>query len=152
MSMDLNRVTILGNVGKDPEVKQFQDGGKICNFSVATSRRWVDKHSGEKREKTQWHPVVVSGKLVDFVTKHIAKGTRVFVAGELETRKWQDQNGNDRYITEIKVLPFGGEILIQDRWKGSNNNGGSSNASSSEGNQSNAQGSLGDDIDDDIPF
>lgn len=112
MAASLNRAQIIGNVGKDPEIRSLQSGDKIANLSVATSESWTDKASGEKKEKTQWHNVVIFNKhLVDIVEKYVQKGSRIFVEGQIETRKWTDNNGADKYTTEI-VLRFEGKILL----------------------------------------
>ena len=97
----INKVIILGNVGADPEARTTPSGLQLARFSVATSIKWTDKASGEKREKTEWHRVVVFGRLAELVTEYVAKGDKIYVEGELSTRKWQDDSGNDRYMTEI---------------------------------------------------
>ena len=115
MAGSVNKVTLLGNLGAAPEVRSFQDGGKIATFKVATSENWKDKRSGERREKTEWHYVCVRAeKLVELVEKYLSKGSKVYIEGKLETRKWQDQNGNDRYTTEVVLAPFGSELKLLD--------------------------------------
>jgi single-strand DNA-binding protein len=115
MSGSVNRVVLVGRVGKDPEVKSFPNGGKIVSFSVATSERWNDKQSGEKKERTEWTNVVVQGDgLCRVAENHIRKGSRVYVSGKLQTRKWQDQSGQDRYATEVVLDQFRGEIVLLD--------------------------------------
>lgn len=106
----LNKVMLIGNLGKDPEIRAMQSGDKIASLVVATSEQWRDKSSGEKKEKTEWHRVVVFGRSADFCERFLVKGTRVYVEGKLQTRKWQDRDGNDRYSTEVVVQNFGGEI------------------------------------------
>lgn len=96
----LNKVQVIGRLGKEPETKQLQNGS-VCNFSVATSEKWLDKASGERKEKTEWHNITVYGKLAEICSQYLTKGSLVFVEGKLQTRKWQDQNGADRYTTEI---------------------------------------------------
>lgn len=115
MSGSVNKVTILGRVGRDPEVKSFANGGKIATFSVATSERWTDKQSGEKKERTEWHNVVVQGEgLVRVVDNYLRKGSKVYLEGKLQTRKWQDKDGQDRYQTEVVVNGMGGGITLLD--------------------------------------
>ena len=100
----VNKVILLGRLGADPEIRTTQSGTRVAHMRIATSERWTDKNTGEKREKTEWHSVVVFGDgLVNSIEKHLAKGNRVFVEGKLQTRKWQDQNGNDRFSTEVLV-------------------------------------------------
>jgi len=100
----VNKVMLLGRLGADPEIRTTQSGTRVAHMRVATSERWTDKNTGEKRERTEWHSVVVFGDgLVNAIEKHLAKGNRVFVEGKLQTRKWQDQNGNDRFTTEVLV-------------------------------------------------
>ena len=111
----LNRVTLIGNLGKAPEVRTFQNGGRVANFSIATSERWKDKNTGEKREQTEWHDIVVkNAHLVGIVEKYLEKGSRVYVEGQLKTRKWTDKEGKDHYKTEVVVSPFHGEITLLD--------------------------------------
>lgn len=105
---DLNQVTILGNVGRDPDIRTFQSGDKIANLSVATNERWKDKQTGERKERSEWHNVVVRGNgLVGVVEAYVTKGSRLLVTGKLSTRKWQDQSGSDRYTTEILAREIG---------------------------------------------
>ncbi len=109
----VNKVILVGNLGKDPEVRTFQNGGKVCNFSIATSERWTDKQSGEKRERTEWHTVAIFNEnLVTVAEKYLRKGSKVYVEGQLETRKWQDRDGNDRYSTEVVLRPFRSELVL----------------------------------------
>jgi single-strand DNA-binding protein len=98
----VNKVIIVGNLGRDPETRAFPSGDQICNIRVATTDRWRDKQSGEMREHTEWHSVVFGGKLAEIASQYLRKGSQVYVEGSLRTRKWQDQNGNDRYSTEIR--------------------------------------------------
>lgn len=114
--MSLNKVQLIGNLGKDPEIRSFQNGGKVCNFTVATSQRWKEKGTGEPRERTEWHTVAVFAEhAVRFCEQYLRKGSKVYVEGALETRKWQDQSGQDRYSTEVVVRPFGGEVQGLDK-------------------------------------
>jgi len=109
----VNKVIILGNLGKDPEVRTFQNGGKVCNLTVATSEKWKDKQSGERRERTEWHNVAIFAEpLVRLAEQYLRKGSKVYLEGQLETRKWQDQSGQDRYSTEVVLRPFKGEIVL----------------------------------------
>lgn len=104
MGGSVNKAIIIGNLGADPEVKSFQNGGKICNLRIATSENWKDKNTGEKMERTEWHSVVLqSDGLVGVAERFLKKGAKVYIEGQLRTRKWQDQAGNDRYSTEINV-------------------------------------------------
>jgi single-strand DNA-binding protein len=103
MSRGVNKVILIGNLGKDPEVRYFPNGDAICNVSVATSDAWTDRQSGEKKERTEWHNVVFTRKLAEIVGEYLKKGSKVYVEGSLRTRKWQDKDGNDRYTTEIVV-------------------------------------------------
>ena len=115
MAYSINKVTILGNLGADPETRTFQNGGKVCSFRVATSERWKDRQTGEQRERSEWHNVeILNAPLVDLCERMLRKGSKVYVEGQLETRKWQDQNGNDRYTTAIVLRPYNGEIVFLD--------------------------------------
>lgn len=114
----INRVTLLGRLGKDPEIRSFGSGGRVCNLNVATSEKWKDK-SGEVKERTQWHTVAVFVEgLVGVAEKYLRKGDRVYVEGTLETRKWQDKSGADRYSTEVVIRPYGGQIVLIGGGKG----------------------------------
>lgn len=111
----INKVILIGNVGKDPEIRSTQSGNKIANLSLATSERWKDKQTGERREKTEWHRVVVfSEGLVRVIENYVKKGSKLYVEGQLQTRKWQDQSGDDRYSTEVVLQSFGGTITLLD--------------------------------------
>lgn len=113
MAGSLNKVLIIGNLGRDPEVRSFNNGGKVCNLRVATSESWRDKQSGERKERTEWHTVAIFNEaLVGIAERYLQKGTKVYVEGQLETRKWQDQSGADRYSTEIVLRPFNGNFTI----------------------------------------
>jgi single-strand DNA-binding protein len=111
MAGSVNKVILVGNLGKDPEIKSFQNGGRIANFSIATSESWKDRQSGEKREKTEWHNISVNAEgLVGIVERYLKKGSKVYLEGKLQTRKWQDRDGNDRYTTEV-VLSGPGAVM-----------------------------------------
>ena len=109
MAGSVNKVILVGNLGKDPESKSFQNGGKIVKLTLATSESWKDRQSGEKKEKTEWHNVVINDeRLAETAEKYLRKGAKVYLEGQIQTRKWQDQNGADRYTTEVVVPRFGG--------------------------------------------
>src|SRR6185436_15461029 len=109
----LNRVQLIGNVGRDPEIRSTSSGTRIANFTVATSEQWRDRNSGERQERTEWHRVTVwADGLVKVVDDYVHKGDRIFVEGKIETRKWTDQQGQDRYSTEVVVRQFGGSIIL----------------------------------------
>lgn len=111
----VNKVIIIGNLGKDPEVRTFQNGGSVCSFSVATSEKWKDKNTGERKERTEWHNVsILSEPIAKVAQQYLRKGSKVYLEGQLETRKWQDQSGNDRYSTEVVLRPFRGELTMLD--------------------------------------
>ena len=113
--MALNRCEFIGNLGQDPEIRTFQNGGKIANLRIATSENWKDKNSGERRERTEWHTVVIhSEPLVRVAEQYLKKGMKIYVEGQLETRKWQDQSGADRYSTEVALRPFRSELQMLD--------------------------------------
>ena len=114
----INKVILVGNIGAKPEVKYSSNGSAIANLSVATSETWNDKNSGEKQEKTEWHRVSLYGKLAEIAGQYLDKGSKVYVEGKLQTRKWQDQSGQDRYTTEIVVSGYGGTLQMLDRREG----------------------------------
>ena len=119
MAGSVNKVIIVGNLGQDPEVRNFPSGGKVCNFSVATSENWKDRNTGERRERTEWHRVsITSEPLVRIAEQYLKKGAKVYLEGQLETRKWQDQSGNDRYSTEICLRPYSGKLIGLTRSEG----------------------------------
>ena len=112
----VNKVILIGNLGADPEVRSFQNGGQVCNLRLATSESWKDKNTGERRERTEWHSVAVMAEpLVRFAERHLRKGSKVYIEGQLQTRKWQDQSGNDRYSTEVVLRPYAGVLQGLDR-------------------------------------
>jgi single-strand DNA-binding protein len=111
----LNEVKLIGSLGADPEVRSFQNGGKVCNLRVATSESWKDKNSGERKERTEWHSVAIhSDGLVSVAERFLRKGSKVFLTGQLRTRKWQDQSGNDRYSTEVVLQGFDAKLILLD--------------------------------------
>jgi single-strand DNA-binding protein len=113
MAGSINKVIIIGNLGKNPEVRSFQNGGKVCNFSVATSESWKDKATGERKERTEWHAISITNEhLVEIAEKYLSKGSKVYLEGQLQTRKWTDKEGADRYTTEVVLRPFKGELTI----------------------------------------
>lgn len=118
MSGSLNRVMLIGNCGKDPEIRTMQNGGKVANVSIATSESWKDKSTGEKKEKTEWHRVVIFGPLADIVERYVTKGSKLYLSGSLQTRKWTDKDGAEKYGTEIVLQGFGSELLLLDGKKG----------------------------------
>lgn len=174
MAGSVNKVIIVGNLGADPEVKSFQNGGRIANLRIATSENWNDRATGEKKERTEWHSVVLqSDGLVGVAERYLKKGAKVYIEGQLRTRKWQDQSGNDRYTTEISVGGFDGKLVMLDGAGGGGQRGGGSNDGwgSSGGGDRPASGGSGsgdhwrggssgfgggdfaaDDLDDDVPF
>ncbi|UXO93962.1 single-stranded DNA-binding protein [Pseudanabaena phage Pan3] len=142
----VNKVIILGNLGADPEVKSFQNGGKIANLRIATSEQWKDKQTGERKERTEWHSVVIqSDGLVGVVERYLRKGSKVYIEGKLQTRKWQDRDGNDRYSTEVNVGGVGGVLTMLDGASGERPAG---NARGGGGGFDSDTGEL----DDDVPF
>jgi len=144
MAGSVNRVIILGNLGQDPEVKSFQNGGRIANLRIATSEQWKDRASGERKERTEWHSVTIQGDgLVGVVERFLRKGSKVYIEGKLQTRKWQDQSGADRYSTEV-VVGMGGALTMLDGPNGGNSTGNSNQGGSSGG-------GFADDLDDEIP-
>lgn len=169
MAGSLNKVMIIGNLGRDPEIRSFQNGGKVCNLRIATSERWRDKNTGENREKTEWHSVAIfSEGLVRVCEQYLRKGSKVFVEGQLQTRKWQDQSGNDRYSTEVVLQGFNGTLTMLDGRDGGGGSGGYgggdsgggynqggggySDSSQGGGYDSGPQGGGNSDLDDEIPF
>src|SRR6267142_7060032 len=119
LSIDLNLVTVIGRLGADPEIRRTQDGRPIANLRVASSETWRDKNTGEKKEKTEWFRVVIFGKLAEVGEKYLKKGSRVFIEGKLQTRKWQDREGTDRYSTEVVMQGFDAKLIMFDT-KGGN--------------------------------
>ena len=115
MAGSVNKVILIGNLGRDPEVRTFQNGGKVCNLRIATSETWKDKNTGERREKTEWHSVAVFQEgLVRIAEQYLRKGSKVYIEGQLQTRKWQDQSGQDKYSTEVVLQGYGGTLTMLD--------------------------------------
>src|SRR3954471_22040897 len=114
MAGSVNKVILIGNLGRDPEVRTMQNGGKVANLSLATSENWKDKSTGERKEKTEWHRVVIFGQLADIAEKYLKKGSKVYVCGQLQTRKWQDQSGQEKYSTEVVLQGFNSELTMLD--------------------------------------
>jgi single-strand DNA-binding protein len=128
MAGSVNKVIIVGNLGRDPEVRSFQNGGKVVNLRIATSETWRDKNSGERKEKTEWHSVAIFNEnLAKIAEQYLRKGSTVYIEGQLETRKWQDQSGQDRYTTEIVVKQFRGELTLLGGRDGGGGGGSSGN-------------------------
>lgn len=115
MAGSVNKVIIIGNLGRDPEVRSFASGAKVCNLRVACSETWKDKATGERKERTEWVSVAITNEaLVRVAEQYLRKGSKVYLEGKLETRKWQDQSGQDRYTTEVAIRPYGGELVLLD--------------------------------------
>jgi single-strand DNA-binding protein len=175
MAGSVNKVILIGNLGRDPEVRSFQNGGKVVNLRIATSESWRDRNSGERKERTEWHSVAIfSEPLAKIAEQYLKKGSKVYIEGALETRKWQDQSGQDRYTTEIVLRPYRGELTLLDGRDGGSGAGGSgyddrggydeggqgggySGGSSSGGGRGGFGGGAGgggsrSDMDDEIPF
>ena len=157
MSGSVNKVILLGNLGKDPEIRSMNSGNKVASFSLATSKRWKDKATQEQKDKTSWHNIVVFGDgLVGIVEKYVRKGSKIYVEGELQTRKWQDQEGKDRYTTEVVLQGYNSNLTMLD----SRNTGQTSPEDASSNSSLDSQSEdLHDskvpdsqDLDDDIPF
>jgi single-strand DNA-binding protein len=125
MSGSVNKVILVGNLGADPEIKSFQNGGRIANLRIATSENWTDRASGEKRERTEWHNVVINGDgLVGVVERYLRKGKKIYIEGSLRTRKWQDANGQDKYTTEVVLSGPGAVMTMLDGAGGEGGGGG----------------------------
>ena len=153
----VNKTILLGNLGRDPEIRSMQSGAKMASFSIATSKRWKDRNTQEQKEKTSWHNIVVFGDgLVDIVERFVKKGSKIYVEGELQTRKWQDKDGNDRYTTEVILQGYNCNLTLLD----SRNNSQIDSNTSDQSEQSQAiddntignQSNDSDDLDEDIPF
>jgi len=150
----VNKVIILGNLGRDPEIRSMQSGSKMASFSIATSKRWKDKSTQEQKEKTTWHNIVVFGDgLVDIVEKYVKKGSKLYVEGELQTRKWQDKDQNDRYTTEVVLQGYNCNLTLLDSRNNSNNvDQQSSSNDQIVDNSSSVESVDSQDSEDDIPF
>ncbi len=146
MAGSVNKVILIGNLGADPEVKSFQNGGRIANLRIATSENWKDKATGEKKERTEWHSVVLqSDGLVGVAERYLRKGSKIYIEGQLRTRKWQDASGNDRYSTEVSVGGLGGVLTMLDGAPGGGQGGGGGGGQSSGGGAGGGQGAGGND-------
>lgn len=172
MAGSVNKVILIGNLGADPEVKSFQNGGKVCNLRIATSESWKDRNTGEKQERTEWHSVAIfSEGLAGVAERFLRKGSKVYLEGQLRTRKWQDQSGNDRYSTEVVLQGPGAVLTMLDGAPGGGQGGGGGQRGGGEwgggsgggygGGQKSGGAAAGggaggggfaDDLDDDIPF
>ena len=163
MAGSVNKVILIGNLGADPEVRTFSNGGKVCNLSLATSETWKDKNTGERKERTEWHRVAIFQEgLVRIAEQYLKKGSKVYIEGQLQTRKWQDQSGADRYSTEVVLQGFGGTLTMLDgregggggSYGGGQGGGYDSGPQDSDSSQGSSQGGSGSsrDIDDEIPF
>jgi single-strand DNA-binding protein len=176
MAGSVNKVILVGNLGKDPEIRSFQNGGKVANFSIATSESWKDKNTGEKREKTDWHNVAIFNEgLVRVAEQYLRKGSKVYIEGQLQTRKWTDQSGTDKYTTEVVLQNYNGTLVMLDgrgdgggsgggsggmRNTGGSGNWGNDGGGSSGGNYGGGSsqgggsggGAFDSDLDDDVPF
>ena len=148
MSGSLNKVMLIGRLGQDPEVRNTQDGRSLCTFSIATSESWNDKNTGEKREKTEWHRIVVFNEgLVNIIQQYVKKGSNVFIEGQLQTRKWEDKDGIEKYTTEVVLQGFNSTFKMLD-----NRNSGSDDNNFSQDNAISDSSNFDSEIDDDIPF
>ena len=160
MAGSVNKVILIGNLGRDPEVRSFQNGGKVCNLTIATSENWRDKQSGERKERTEWHRVAIfSEGLVRIAEQYLKKGSKIYIEGQLETRKWQDQSGADRYTTEVVLRNYGSTLTMLDgRNDGGGGGGGYGSQSSGGGGYDSGPGPMdgggsgGGNFDDEIPF
>ena len=175
MAGSLNKVMLIGNLGADPEIRSFQNGGKVANLRIATSETWKDRNTGERQERTEWHTVAIfSEGLIGVVERFLKKGSKVYIEGQLQTRKWQDQNGQDRYSTEVVLRGLNGTLTMLDGASGGGGGGGGGGQRSggwnnqsggqqsgggddwrgggSSGGSGSGGGSNYDDLDDDIPF
>ncbi|WP_435258795.1 single-stranded DNA-binding protein [Thioclava sp. FR2] len=180
MAGSVNKVILIGNLGRDPEVRSFQNGGKVVNLRIATSETWRDRNTGEKKERTEWHSVAIFNEpLAKIAEQYLRKGSTVYIEGQLETRKWQDQSGQDRYTTEVVLRPYAGNMTLlggrgdggasggggggyddrggyDDYGSGSGGGGGYGGGSSGGGGRGGDRGPSGGggrpDLDDEIPF
>jgi single-strand DNA-binding protein len=152
MASSVNKVILIGNLGRDPEVRTFQSGGKVCNLRIATSETWRDKQSGERKERTEWHSVAIfSEPLAKVAEQYLRKGSKVYLEGQLETRKWQDQSGNDKFSTEVVLRPYSSTLTMLDGRSG-DDSGGGYGAPQQQQQQQQQQSQPSRDLDDEIPF
>ncbi len=168
MAGSVNKVILIGNLGRDPEVRTMQNGSKVANLNLATSESWKDKATGEKKEKTEWHRVVIFGQLADIAERYLKKGSKVYVSGSLQTRKWTDKDGAEKYTTEVVLQGFGGELTMLDGKGGGGGGGGMGDegggggwdsgeppamrSGSAGGASSGKRAPARDEMDDEIPF
>ena len=169
MAGSVNKVILIGNLGRDPEARSFSNGGKVVNLRIATSETWKDRNSGERKERTEWHSVAIfSEPLARVAEQYLKKGSKVYIEGQLETRKWQDQNGQDRYSTEVVLRPYRSELTMLDGRDGGGGGGGTYGDDRGGGYGGGSSGGYGDsggnygggsssggggrDMDDEIPF
>ena len=175
MAGSVNKVILVGNLGRDPESRSFQNGGKVVNLRIATSESWKDRNTGEKKEKTEWHSVAIfSEGLANVAERYLRKGSKVYLEGQLQTRKWQDQSGNDKYSTEVVLQGFDAKLVMldgpgerqgggrSDDWGGGGDDFAGQSSSRGGGNFNSGGGArsggggpaggFGDDLDDDVPF
>lgn len=152
MAGSVNKVILVGNLGRDPEIRSTQDGTRVANLSLATSESWKDKTSGERRERTEWHRVVIfNDRLVDVVERFLKKGSKIYIEGQLQTRKWTDQSGQERYTTEIVLQRYRGELTMLDSRASGDSGAAGAGSGAGPGGQSDP-GRPPADFDDDIPF
>lgn len=153
MAGSVNKVILIGNLGRDPEVRSFQNGGKVCNLRIATSESWKDRQTGERKERTEWHQVTIHAEgLVKIAEQYLRKGSKVYVEGQLETRKWQDQSGNDRYSTEVVLRPYNGTLTLLDGRRDGDSGGHDRGGDDGGYGGGSSQGGRRQDLDDEIPF
>ncbi len=158
MAGSVNKVILIGNLGRDPEIRSLQDGTRVASFSLATSENWRDKNSGERRERTEWHRVAIfNDRLVDVAEKYLRKGSKVYIEGQLQTRKWTDQQGQERYTTEVVLGRFRGELTMLDGRGGDQPSGYEAGGESDYGARQGAPAGggrqpQGAELDDEIPF
>ena len=151
----VNKVILLGNLGRDPEIRSLQSGNKMATFSLATSKRWKDKSTQEQKDKTSWHNIVIFGDgLVNIVEKYVKKGSKVYIEGELNTRKWQDKNGDDKYTTEVVLQGFNCNLTLLDSRSSSNTSQNTieDQASVNDDTKKSDNNQESDPLEDDIPF
>ena len=168
MAGSVNKVILVGNLGRDPESRSFQNGGKVVNLRIATSENWKDRMTGERKEKTEWHSVAIFNENIGRIAEqYLRKGSKVYIEGQLQTRKWQDQQGADRYTTEIVIQNYNGQLTLLDGRNEGSGSGGSNWGSDDRGSGSNnfggasggggygsgsGGGAFDSDLDDDVPF
>ncbi len=153
MSGSVNKVTLIGNLGKDPEVRTAQDGSKFVNLSVATSESWKDKMTGERKDRTEWHRVVIfNDRLSEVAERYLKKGSKIYVEGQLQTRKWTDNNGQERYSTEVILSKFRGELTMLDGRSGGSDGSAMVGPSDDFAALSSSSGKSAGGFDDDVPF